>query len=120
MFTILHALGIFVADLFKSRSRLEAENLFLRHQFNIALRPLCSTVTRSAHDDLAFLVLRHAHIFGFWKACRINQYFCLKFSVGVMTIKGSAHTASIRNANRGCPSRSHTAPPTIELTIANV
>jgi len=32
MFAILHALGMFVADLFKSRSRLEAENLFLRHQ----------------------------------------------------------------------------------------
>jgi hypothetical protein len=38
MFTILHALGMFVADQFKSRSRLEAENLFLRHQLNIALR----------------------------------------------------------------------------------
>ena len=38
MFAILRALGMFVADLFKSRSRLEAENLFLRHQLNIALR----------------------------------------------------------------------------------
>src|ERR1700724_4119778 len=38
MFAIMHALGMFVADLFKSRSRLEAENLFLRHQLNIALR----------------------------------------------------------------------------------
>ena len=38
MFVILHALGIFVVDLFKSRSRLEAENLFLRHQLAIALR----------------------------------------------------------------------------------
>ena len=38
MFAILHALGVFVADLFKSRSRLEAENLFLRHQFTIAMR----------------------------------------------------------------------------------
>ena len=38
MFAILYALGMFVADLFKSRSRLEAENLFLRHQLNIALR----------------------------------------------------------------------------------
>jgi len=38
MFAILHALGMFVADLFKSRSRLEAENLFLRHQLAIALR----------------------------------------------------------------------------------
>jgi hypothetical protein len=30
--------GIFVAGMFKSRSRLEAENLFPRHQLNIALR----------------------------------------------------------------------------------
>jgi transposase InsO family protein len=38
MLAILHSLGMFVADLFKSRCRLEAENLFLRHQLNIALR----------------------------------------------------------------------------------
>jgi transposase InsO family protein len=38
MFAILHTLGMFVADLFKSRNRLEAENLFLRHQLAIALR----------------------------------------------------------------------------------
>ena len=38
MLTILHMQLIFVAGLFKSRSRLEAENLFLRHQLNIALR----------------------------------------------------------------------------------
>ena len=38
MFAIMHALGRFVADLFKSRSRLEAENLLLRHQLTIALR----------------------------------------------------------------------------------
>ena len=36
MFVILNALGIFVADLFKSRTRLEAENVFLRHQLDIA------------------------------------------------------------------------------------
>jgi transposase InsO family protein len=38
MLAILHALGMFVADLFKRRLQLEAENLFLRHQLNIALR----------------------------------------------------------------------------------
>jgi hypothetical protein len=36
MFAILHLLGAFVASLFKSRRRLEVENLFLRHQLNIA------------------------------------------------------------------------------------
>jgi putative transposase len=38
MFAIVHALGIFAADLFKSRSRLEVENLLLRHQLSIGLR----------------------------------------------------------------------------------
>src|SRR5881398_527377 len=38
MFAIIHLLAAFVADLFKSRHRLEVENLFLRHQLNIALR----------------------------------------------------------------------------------
>jgi hypothetical protein len=35
---MLHSLGMFIVDLFKSRRRLEAENLFLRHQLSIALR----------------------------------------------------------------------------------
>ena len=38
MFAILYALGTFACDLLKSRHRLQAENLFLRHQLNIALR----------------------------------------------------------------------------------
>jgi hypothetical protein len=38
MFAILRALGKFVIDLFKSPSWLEVENLFLRHQLEIALR----------------------------------------------------------------------------------
>src|SRR5262245_56965078 len=38
MLTILRLLATYVATLFKSRRRLEAENLFLRHQLNIALR----------------------------------------------------------------------------------
>jgi len=38
MLAILRSLGTFIVDLFKSRRRLEAENLFLRHQLSIALR----------------------------------------------------------------------------------
>jgi transposase InsO family protein len=38
MFAILHSLGMFVVDWFKPRHRLEAENMFLRHQLSIALR----------------------------------------------------------------------------------
>jgi hypothetical protein len=37
MLVIVHLLGTYVADLFKSRHRLEVENLFLRHQLNIVL-----------------------------------------------------------------------------------
>jgi hypothetical protein len=39
MLAILYLIGTFICDLlFKSRQRLEAENLFLRHQLNIAPR----------------------------------------------------------------------------------
>ena len=56
MTAILHTLWLFVVDLFKSRSRLEAENLFLRHQLNIALRRAPSRV-RLSGSDRALLVL---------------------------------------------------------------
>jgi len=38
MFAILHATAILIANLFKSRSRLEVENILLRHQLSIALQ----------------------------------------------------------------------------------
>ena len=38
MLALPHSFGMFVLDLFKSRCRLEAENLFLRHQLSVALR----------------------------------------------------------------------------------
>src|SRR5262245_11155678 len=38
MLAILQSLGTFIIDLFKSRRRLDAENLLLRHQLSIALR----------------------------------------------------------------------------------
>ena len=55
MLAILHLLVMFVADIFKSRRRVEAENLFLRHQLNIALRqaPPC---LRLRGSDRALLV----------------------------------------------------------------
>jgi transposase InsO family protein len=55
MLAILHALGRLAADLFKSRCRLEAENLLLRHQLAIALRraPPCHRLRGS---DRALLV----------------------------------------------------------------
>ncbi|MGB6923842.1 MAG: hypothetical protein WBE08_10310, partial [Methyloceanibacter sp.] len=50
MFAILHALGMFVADLFKSQSRLEAENVFLRHQLTIAMRQASPRLRLRAGD----------------------------------------------------------------------
>src|SRR5499433_3263217 len=38
MLAFLQLLGTCVANLFRSKRRLEVENLFLRHQLNIALR----------------------------------------------------------------------------------
>ena len=51
MLAILHLLAMFIADRFKLRRRLEVENLFLRHQLNIALRRAC-------------VFLRHHPLFG--------------------------------------------------------
>jgi hypothetical protein len=55
MLAILYALGTFVADLFKSHSRLEAENLFLRYQLNLALRQKPFRI-RLRDSDRALLV----------------------------------------------------------------
>ena len=38
MFSGLHAVAIVITNLFKSHRRLEAENILLRHQLNIAMR----------------------------------------------------------------------------------
>jgi hypothetical protein len=50
MLAILYALGMFVADLFKSRCRLEAENLLLRHQLTVALRRAPPRLRRLGSD----------------------------------------------------------------------
>ena len=55
MFAVLHALGMLVGDLFKSRARLEAEILLLRHQLNLALRHAPPRV-RLHGGDRAFMV----------------------------------------------------------------
>jgi hypothetical protein len=55
MLPVLHSLGMFIVDLFKSRRRLEAENLFLRHQLSIALRPAPPRL-RPRGSDRALLV----------------------------------------------------------------
>src|SRR6266436_7392108 len=49
MLAILHSLGMFIVDLFKPPCRLEAENLFLRHQ----LSSIRSTISIS--HDLALM-----------------------------------------------------------------
>jgi hypothetical protein len=51
MLATAHLLWMSVANLFKSRRRLEAENLFLRHQLNVALR-------RAPHGVLSENVIR--------------------------------------------------------------
>src|SRR5579863_7004575 len=56
MLTILYLIGTFIVDLiFKSRRRLGAENLFLRHQLNIALRRAPHRL-RLRRSDRALLV----------------------------------------------------------------
>src|SRR5262249_28018263 len=52
MLAILHLLGMLVADLFKSRSRLDADNLFLRHQLRNAIFGHWSLLLRSPEETL--------------------------------------------------------------------
>ena len=55
MLAVLRSLAMFIVDLFKSRRRLEAKNLFLRHQLSIALRHAPSRL-RLCGSDRALLV----------------------------------------------------------------
>src|SRR6516164_10025301 len=55
MFAIIHLLATFIADLFKPPRRLEVENLFLRHQLNVALRRAPQR-PRLRADDRALMV----------------------------------------------------------------
>ena len=50
MILVLRTLAIVVANLFKSRRRLEAENLWLRHQLNVALRRSPANLRLSGND----------------------------------------------------------------------
>jgi hypothetical protein len=61
MFTVLHVTAIVIANLFKSRRRLEAENFLLRHQLSIALRraPI-GTMRRECVDHL--IVFGETHL----------------------------------------------------------
>ena len=52
-----HLLLIFVGDIFKSRRRLEAENLFLRHQLNIALRRAPHRLRLRGSDRALFVLM---------------------------------------------------------------
>lgn len=55
MFAVLHATAIVIANLFKSRRRLEAENALLRHQLSIALRRRAPPRLRLSGMDRAIL-----------------------------------------------------------------
>ena len=57
MTAILLTLWLFVVDLFKSRSRLEAENLFLRRRPNIALRRAPSRIRLSGSDRVLLVLM---------------------------------------------------------------
>jgi hypothetical protein len=50
MFWVLRAVAIVIVDLFKSRRRLEAENLLLRHQLNAVLRQVSGRLRLRGSD----------------------------------------------------------------------
>jgi transposase InsO family protein len=72
MFAIIHLLATFIADLFKPPRRLEVENLFLRHQLNVALRQAPKRVRLRAGDRalMAWMTRRWPSLLGL---CRVVQ-----------------------------------------------
>ena len=70
MVAMLHLLGTFVANLFKSQRPLELENLFLWHQLNIALRR--APHLRLRGGDRALLVW----MTWLWQACSAYPASC--------------------------------------------
>ena len=57
MILVLRTLAIIVVNLFKSRRRLEAENLWLRHQLNVAFRRSPANLRLSGIDRAFFVWL---------------------------------------------------------------
>jgi hypothetical protein len=68
MFALLHSVTMFVIDFFKSPRRLEAENLFLRHQLSIALRR-ASPRLQLRGSDRALLVWMTRR----WPSCLVRR-----------------------------------------------
>jgi hypothetical protein len=64
MLAILHLLTTLVADLFKSPRRLEVENIFLRHQLNVALRRAPPRLRLLGGSDRILLSEPHVFIAG--------------------------------------------------------
>ena len=64
MFALLHSLTMFVIDFFKSPRRLEAENLFLRHQLSIALRRAPPRLRGSDRALLVWMTRRWPSLLG--------------------------------------------------------
>jgi hypothetical protein len=74
MFALLHSLAMFVINILNSPRRLEVENLFLRHQLNIALR----RAPPRLRSDRTRLVWMSDVIFGKHRLAR--PYVCVRTS----------------------------------------
>src|SRR5437870_12128201 len=88
MFAIIHLLATFIADLFESPRRLEVENLFLRHQLNVALRRAPQRVRLRAGDRalMVWMIRRWPSLLGLsrivqpdtilrWHRCGFRAYW---------------------------------------------
>jgi Integrase core domain len=84
MLSILHALGTFATDLFKSRCQLESENLFLCHQLNVALRfaPPRFRLCRSDRAPLVWMIRLWPSLLGVAQVVQpetILRWHCMGF-----------------------------------------
>jgi hypothetical protein len=99
MLAILHLLGTFVVNLFKSQRRLEIENVFLRHQLNIALRRAPQRLRLRGCDRALLLLLTWL-----WPSCSVCPawYSLTRSRGGIETGFGPIGAGNL-GVGQGCP-----------------
>jgi hypothetical protein len=96
MIAVLHMLGMLVADVFKSRTRLEAENLFLRHQLTITMRraPPRFRLRGSDRALMVWLVRLWPGLLGAAQVVQPDTVQCARLDVHELTREGKVKLRS--------------------------
>jgi hypothetical protein len=114
----LQLLGLFVVNLFWSRRRLEVESLFLRHQFNIALRraPQCRRLRGSERALLVWMPWLWPSLLGLSRVSLARS--CDGIEPGFEPIGAGNLAASQGDPESALSCGNLRSPPTLHMTCA--